>query len=86
MAIKLDEKSKTFTVTHSKRHPVTRVPCTLRRTKIKTKAEANRVYAMLILKVEDRLKEALIPRWKNLVNDYSKFLYESDVTVKTADS
>ena len=86
MAIKKDEQTKTWTVSYSKRHPVTRKPYTLRRTKIKSKAEANRVFAELILKVEEKLQQSIMPSWTQLVDEFSEHLFNSDVSVKTAES
>lgn len=86
MAIKLDEKSKTYTVSYSKRHPVTRKPYSLRRSKIESKSEAKRVYSELVVKVHERLKESVMPNWERVVDEYSKSLFESDVSVKTAES
>ena len=86
MAIKLDEKSKTYTVSYSKRHPVTRRPYSLRRTKVKTKAEAKRVYSELVVLVHEKLKESVMPNWKRLVDEYFMYLFDSDVSTKTAES
>jgi integrase len=86
MAIKLDERSKTYTVSYSKRHPVTRRPYSLRRTKVKTKAEAKRVYSELVVLVHEKLKESVMPNWKRLVDEYSMYLFDSDVSTKTAES
>ena len=86
MAIKLDEKTKTYTVSYSKRHPVTRKPHSLRRTKIKTKAEANRVLAQLILLVEDKINRSVTPTWEKVVFEYSNYLFKSDYARKTAES
>lgn len=86
MAIKKDEKTNTYTVSYSKRHPITRQPRNLYRRGIKTKAEANRVYAELILKVEDKLKQSIMPNWENLVEEFSRHLHDSDVSIKTAET
>lgn len=86
MGIKLDEKSKTYVVCYSKRHPVTRRPYSARRIGIKTKAEANRVYAELILQVDRKLHESVKPTWEKLVSDYIQDLSQRNVSVKTVES
>lgn len=86
MGIKLDEKTKTFTVTYSKRHPITRVPVSRKRIGIKSKSRANQVYAELILKVDEKLKEEVVPSWERLLDEYLKSFSESDVSLKTVDT
>ena len=61
MGIKFDSINKTFTASYTKRHPITRVPRSLRRKGIKSKAEAHRVYN------EEKLKASEVPSWHKLV-------------------
>lgn len=70
MGIKIDSKTGTYKVSYSKRHPITRQPISLLRKGIKTKAESNRVYAELILKVDAKLKETQVPKWSQLLDRY----------------
>ena len=86
MAIKFDEKTKTYTVSYCKRHPKTRQPHSLRRTKIKSKAEAKRVYNELVIKVEDKIRKLTIPTWNKVLEEYSENLFNSDVSRKTVES
>ncbi len=53
MGIKYDQAKKHYVVTYSRRHPVTRIPRSLRRQGIKTKPEAERVYRELIIKLDE---------------------------------
>lgn len=51
MAITFDEKTQTYTVQYGKRHPITRIPKSLKRKGIKSKAEAKRVLEELRMQV-----------------------------------
>lgn len=70
MAIKLDLKSKTYTVTHSKRHPLTRIPQRIARKGISSMAEAKRVEKELVIILEDKLRAKVIPTWTTLVQQF----------------
>jgi hypothetical protein len=74
MGIKQD-KDGTYIVAYSKRHPQTRSPVVMRRKGIKSKAEANRVLAELIIIVSDKLKKVITPAWPKLLGNYLKFLF-----------
>jgi integrase len=82
MGIKQD-KDGTYIVAYSKRHPQTRSPVVMRRKGIKSKAEANRVLAELIIIVSDKLKKVITPAWPKLLGNYLKFLDESEMTKMT---
>lgn len=73
MTIRYNEEKKYFEVTYSKRHLLTRVPISRKRVGIKTKAQAKRVEAELIVIVNDLVKEHLIPRWEVLIPEYIEF-------------
>lgn len=74
----------TFTVQYSKRHPLSRVPVTRIRKGIKSKSEANRVYADLIMQVGDLLKRQVMPTWSVLLDKYlAKLDQENDLTKGT---
>ncbi len=70
MGIKQDSKTGTFKVSYAKRHPITRQPLSLVRKGIKSKAEANRIHAELILKIDARIKETRTPKWPELLDQY----------------
>lgn len=65
-----------YIVCHSERHPITRVPKSLRRTRtdsgqpIKTEAEARRIERELIARVKDSLKESVSPPWRIMVKRF----------------
>lgn len=70
MAIKFNEKTGTFDVSYYKRHPVTRLPVRAARIGVKTKAEANRVYAKLVIQVEKKIHEQVTPNWQSVTESF----------------
>lgn len=74
MGIKLDSKTNTFIVSYSKRHPISRKPMSLIRIGIKSKAEANRIHAELIVKVDSKIRETRTPKWPQLLDRYIEHL------------
>ncbi len=72
MAITYDESTKTYQVSFYKRNPKTGQPVRAARQGIKTKAEANRVYTELVIQVEQKLHEKVVPKWGSLLEDYKK--------------
>lgn len=83
MGIKYDEKTKTYTVRHSKRHPTTRVPHPMVRKNIKTKAEANRTYEQLVIAVNDKIKRRTVSTWAAHLENYFASLKNTDLTNTT---
>jgi integrase len=86
MAIRYDEKTKTYTVSYYKRHPLTKVPLRAARKNIRTKAEARRVYNSLVVQIEDRIRSKSVPTWKSLVESFAKAALERGLTQKTIDN
>lgn len=86
MGIKLDEKTKTFTVSYSKRHPKTRRPYNARRIKIKSKVEAKRIYNELVLQVEARIHKVSVPDWRDLVEKFLDDFSRRDYSKKTVET
>lgn len=86
MGIAFDESSKTYHVSYYKRHPKTGVPVRAARQGVKTKAEANRVYAELVIQVEQKLHEKVVPKWVRLVDDYRRACTEKGLTLKTVEN
>ncbi len=82
MAIK-KETDGTFTVSYHKRHPVTKLPVSRRRSGIQTKAEAQRVFNSLVVTVEDQLRRSVIPTWEQFLERYFAFLKTEDITNTT---
>ena len=82
MGIKKDNDG-TYSASYSKRHPLTRLPVVMRRKGLKSKQEANQVYAELILLVNDKIKRVTIPTWPQLLDRYFKFLDETDLRNST---
>lgn len=60
----------TYKVSYSKRHPVTRVPVSRQRKGINSRAEAKRIYADLVVLVNDILKKQVIPIWSVFLDEY----------------
>ena len=87
MGFKHDPNKKgTWIVWYSKRHPVTGAPIQLRRSGAKTKAEAKKVEAQLIIEVEDKVRRKVVPSWSNLVDDYRQHIMEKRFTKRTTES
>jgi integrase len=71
MGIKFNERLNSYTITYHRRHPVTKVSINIRRQGIKTKAEAEKVYKALIIKMCVKFNENPHPFWPEMV---AKFL------------
>lgn len=82
MAIKLDEKTKTYRVSYSKR-PQGLAPVGLKRKGIKTLVEAKKIEAKLIVEVHELIKAKSIPKWKDVLSLYYKSMQTTDLTNKT---
>src|SRR3954464_13722829 len=83
MGYKFNEETGFWEAFHSKRHPVTRVPVSARRTKCKSEAEARRAEKELVILVEQKLHAVIAPKWATLVEDYRKSCLEKGMTEKT---
>lgn len=84
--IKLDEVTKTWEVSYSKRHPITRIPCRAARKGIKSQAEAKRVYDQLVVQVNDKIRRQSIPRWWDMVESYVETSRNRGLTEKTIEN
>ena len=81
----ITKKGSVWIVSYCKRHPKTRKPVTLRR-QAKSKAEANRLYNQLVIEVEAKINQSIIPNWKKLVEMYVKDLATRDISMKTVEN
>ena len=68
--IKYEEKTKSYRVSYSKRHPVTKAATSLTRRGIRTMEEAKKVYKELIIKMEKKLNRSLYPLWPEIVDRF----------------
>ena len=68
--IKYDEAKKSYSVSYSRRHPVTKESTSLRRIGIKTMEEAKKVYNELIIKMEQKFSRSLYPLWPEIVDRF----------------
>lgn len=68
--IKYIEEKKSYRVSYSRRHPVTKEATSLTRTGIKTMEEANKVYKELIIKMEQRFQRSQFPLWPDMVDRF----------------
>lgn len=68
--IKYDENKKTYRVSYSRRHPVTKAATSLNRTGIRTMEEAKKVYNELIIKMEQKFNRSLYPLWPEIVDRF----------------
>ncbi len=72
MGVKFNDRTGFYEASYSQRHPITRMPVTLRRLRIRTKSEAERVYRELIVSVNDKIRRKTIPDWPTAVEAYLK--------------
>lgn len=79
MGIKLDEATKTFVVSYSKRHPTTHQAVSLRRIGIPTATKAKRVYDELVARVNEKIKRAVTPLWPDLLTEYFANISKTDL-------
>lgn len=86
MGTKFDILTNTWSAFHSKRHPVTRIPISLRRIKLSSKAEAMRVERQLIIEVEDKIRRQLLPTWRVHLNSFYEHMRQRDYSLKTVDT
>lgn len=84
--IRYDEVTKTWEVSYSKRHPETRIPCRAARKGIKSQAEAKRIYAELIVQVNDKIRRQSTPTWWEMVEKYCEDSRNRGLTEKTVDN
>lgn len=83
MGIKFDEERKHYVVTYSRRHSVTRIPKSLRRQGIKSRAEAEKVYRELIIKIGEKFNENLYPLWTELVAQFLEYYANCGIAKNT---
>jgi integrase len=84
MGIKEDPKKPgTWTVFHSKRHPVTRESVGLRRKGFKSLAEAKRAFNKIVIDVEQKIHRAVVPTWQKVVEEYLVGMKNRNITEKT---
>ena len=81
--IKYNKKTLFWEAWYSKRHPITRVPASLRRTRLKSRAEALRVRTTLIVAVEEKLRKALMPSWSEQIEYYLTSCASNGLSVKS---
>lgn len=86
MGIKLDQITNTYDVAYYRRHPITRTPMRLARKGITSKAEANRVYAELVIQIDQKLREKVIPKWEKCLDGFQKWALENGMTGKTVEN
>jgi len=68
--IKYDEKKKSYRVSYSRRHPVTKEAASLTRTGIKTMEEAKKTYTELIIQLEKKFSRSQYPLWPEIVERF----------------
>lgn len=83
MGIKFDPIAKSYTVTYTKRHPLTKVPYPLKRVGVKSENEAKKVYNELVILTERKFQEKRVPLWGDLLEEYFKYLLTVDITNTT---
>lgn len=89
---KYSESDGGYVVQFSKRHPITRKPVKLLRRRndkgkpIKSETEARKIYAQLVAKVEDKLRETIIPLWPEMIDKYCEHAIEIGLMQKTVEN
>lgn len=81
--IKYDEQKKTYRVSYSRRHPVTKAASNLNRTGIRTMEEARKVYNELIIKMEQKFQRSLYPLWPEVVDRFIEHFKNQGVAKNT---
>src|SRR4051812_43020935 len=67
--VKKDSKTGTFTVSYSKRHPITRQPVTRVRKGIKSKAGAAQLYNELVVVVNEVIRRRTTPIYPKVLEN-----------------
>lgn len=83
MAIQKNEDGL-YTVSFGKRHPITRQAVTLRRKGFKSLAEAKRAYNDLVIEVDRKIKQTIIPTWSNFLDAVLAANLQRDISKKTS--
>ncbi|MES2770280.1 MAG: site-specific integrase [Bdellovibrionota bacterium] len=83
MNIKFDPETEAYSVSFSKRNPITRQPVSLRRKGIKSKVEAQRVYRELVIEVEKRIQGQQIPTWELMISEFLEDMRERGLLERT---
>ncbi|MEN9810208.1 MAG: hypothetical protein RLZZ488_1775 [Pseudomonadota bacterium] len=86
MGIKFLKSDNSWEAFYSKRHPVTRQPVSVRRKGIKTKTEALKVEKELVLLVDQRLHESVVPTWDRCVLEWKTFAADNGIGAATIDT
>lgn len=68
--IKYNETKKTYRVSYSRRHAITKVSINISRSGIKTLKESKRVYKELIIKMEQKIQRSQYPLWADMVDKF----------------
>mgnify|MGYP000675147409 CR=1 FL=1 len=83
MGIKYDREKKYYVVTYHRRHPLTRQSRGLRRQGIKTRAEAEKVYKQLIIKLAEKFNDAPYMKWPELVEKFLDYYANCGIAKNT---
>lgn len=84
MGIKIDPANpSTYIVSHSKRHPITNVPYSLKRKGFKSLAEAKRAYSQVIIDIEEKIRAKQIPTWEKTLTLYFESCRTRGISEKT---
>jgi integrase len=85
MTIK-QENDGTFTVIYSARHPESKRPYNLKRIKVESRAQAKRVEAELIKKLNEKFRIQTVKTWKEVVAEFLLEAESKDFTIKTIEN
>lgn len=86
MGIKRDPKTSLWSVSYTKRHPVTGKPRSLQRINIKSEKEAKRIYADIVAELSGKLRATVIPSWETALEKYQESTLNRGVSIKTVEN
>lgn len=72
----IKEENGLYTVSVAQRHPVTKMPMSLRRTNIKSRRHAEVIQKELLSQLLDKIKDSQVPRWGDCLTVYENYLLD----------
>lgn len=82
MGIKYEDKKQCYTVSYSRRHPITKGSRSIQRTNIPTKKEAEKVYRQLQNELLRKFYDDRYPYWRDMIDQFIDY-YENQGVAKS---
>lgn len=86
MGVKYDVERKKWVASYYKRHPITRMPISLSRKNLASKAQALKVEKELVIQIEDKIRRSVLPTWGSHLKSFFESMKERDYALKTIHS